>query len=289
MRPIVPLIACLPNPQRLGAKLPPFRVFQIAKIMFWRRKSKVIATERRHYIPAGRRVYAIGDIHGRDDLFGRLVAQIRADHAARPPAAMTLILLGDLVDRGADSSRVIDRAMQLREELDDVRLLIGNHEECFLAALTGDVRKLRYFYRIGGDATIRSYWGNPDDFESASFEELAEALPNLVPAEHVAFLGGGEDVIEVGDYVFVHAGIRPGVPLEKQSLSDLRWIREEFLDDLSDHGKMIVHGHTISAEPEERANRIGLDLGAFRSGTLAAMGLEGDSRWFIIASEGDVN
>lgn len=254
---------------------------------FWKRKSKAAApaARRDHAIPGGRRVYAIGDIHGRDDLFARMIDIIRADHAARGAADMTLILLGDLIDRGAQSAQVVERAMRLRDEFPDTRLLVGNHEECFLAALTGDVRRVRYFMRIGGDATVRSYWNDDASFTAASFEEVAERLPSLVPPEHVDYLGGGEDMIEIGDYAFVHAGIRPGVPLEKQALSDLRWIRDEFLDDSGDHGRMIVHGHSITSEPDERGNRIGIDVGAFCSGTLAALGLEGDRRWFLFARE----
>jgi len=254
--------------------------------MFWKRKSKPAQPARSGFsIPEGQRVYAIGDIHGRYDLFAEILDLIRADNATRGPAQVTIILLGDLIDRGPQSAEVVERAMRLREEFPDTRLLIGNHEECFLAALTGDARRLRYFMRIGGDATVASYWGDEDSLAEASFEEVAERLPQLVPDEHVAFLGTGEDVIEIGDYAFVHAGIRPGVPLEKQSLSDLRWIRDDFLDNLADHGKMIVHGHSITAEPDEQANRIGVDLGAFRSGTLAAVGLENDMRWFLFARE----
>lgn len=253
--------------------------------MFWkRRKSPDPVTDRGHSIPPGRRVYAIGDIHGRDDLFAQIIDLIRVDHAERGEAEVTLILLGDLVDRGPESAQVVERAMRLKDEFPDTRLLIGNHEECFLAALTGDVRRVRYFMRIGGDATIRSYWGSDKDFESASFETVAEKLPDLVPADHIDFLGGGEDLIEIGDYAFVHAGVRPGVPLEKQALSDLRWIRDQFLDDLGEHGKMIVHGHSITAEPDEQSNRIGIDIGAFRSGRLAALGLEGAERWYILSS-----
>jgi serine/threonine protein phosphatase 1 len=256
--------------------------------MFWKRsKNPTPSAPWGHEIPAGRRVYAIGDIHGRDDLFVEMLDLIRADHAARAPAELTLILLGDLVDRGPDSAQVVERAMRLREEFSDVRLLIGNHEECFLAALTGDVRRVRYFMRIGGDATIRSYWRDDRDFEQASFEDVAERLPALVPADHIDFLGGGEDMIEIGDYAFVHAGVRPGVSLEKQSLSDLRWIRDEFLDDLGDHGKVIVHGHSITSEPDEQVNRIGIDIGAFRSGVLAGIGLEGGKRWFLFAREAE--
>ena len=252
--------------------------------MFWRRKSKLaVAAHGGFAIPAGRRVYAIGDIHGRDDLFADLIGRIRADNAARNPAEITLILLGDLIDRGPESAEVVERAIGLRNEIPDTRLLIGNHEECFLAALGGDVRRLRYFMRIGGDATIRSYWKGNASLADASFEEVSERLPHLVPAEHVKFLSDGEDLIEIGDYAFVHAGIRPGIPFERQSLADLRWIRDEFLDNLSDHGKMIVHGHSITNEPDEQANRIGIDIGAFRSGSLAALGLEGGKRWFLFA------
>lgn len=257
--------------------------------MFWKRKSKSPRPARADSsIPEGRRVYAIGDIHGRDDLFARMVELIRADHARRGAAGFTLILLGDLVDRGPDSARVIDRAMRLRDEIPDMRWLVGNHEECFLAALTGDVRRVRYFMRIGGDATIRSYWRDDASFAAASFEEVADRLPDIVPAEHVDFLGRGEDLIEIGDYAFVHAGVRPGVALDRQALSDLRWIREEFLDDTAHHGKMVVHGHSITPVPDEQPNRIGIDVGAFRSGTLAALGLEGRSRWFLFANEDEL-
>lgn len=255
--------------------------------MFWKRKSSLPAAVRDSFaIPEGRRVYAIGDIHGRDDLFAAMISLIRADNAGRPPAGVTLILLGDLIDRGPESMAVVERAMCLHSEFPDTRLLIGNHEECFLAALTGDVRRVRYFMRIGGDATIRSYWKDDESFGSASFEEVAERLPHIVPEDHVQFLGRGEDMVEIGDYVFVHAGIRPGVPLDKQSLTDLRWIRDDFLDNLSDHGRMIVHGHSITDQPDEQANRIGIDIGAFRSGSLAALGLERDKRWFLFAKEG---
>ncbi|KGB54060.1 Metallophosphoesterase [Sphingopyxis sp. LC81] len=250
--------------------------------MFWKRKSKPVPSIRRRFVvPEGQRVYAVGDIHGRDDLFANLIDLIRADNAARGPAKVSLILLGDLVDRGPQSADVVDRAMRLQGEFDDMRLLIGNHEECFLAALTGDVRRLRYFMRIGGEATVRSYWNSEASLTAASFEEVAEQLPSMVPQAHVEFLGSGEDVIAIGDYVFVHAGIRPGVPLERQELADLRWIRDEFLGDERDHGMMIVHGHTIQDEVDECVNRIGIDTGAYKSGVLTAIVLEGSERRYL--------
>lgn len=250
--------------------------------MFWKRKSKPVPHVRNSFaVPEGQRVYAIGDIHGRDDLFAELIDLIRVDNAARSPARVTLILLGDLVDRGPRSADVVERAIGLQGEFDDMRLLIGNHEECFLAALTGDVRRLRYFMRIGGEATVRSYWNSETSLTEASFEDVAEQLPSMVPQAHVEFLGSGEDVVAIGDYVFVHAGIRPGVPLERQTLEDLRWIREEFLGDARDHGVMIVHGHTIQDDVDECENRIGIDTGAYKSGVLTAIVVEGAERRYL--------
>ncbi len=254
--------------------------------MFWKRKSKPVPAAGNSFaIPQGQRVYAIGDIHGRDDLFAELIDLIRADNALRGPAQVTLILLGDLVDRGPNSAKVVDRAIHLNDEFSDTRLLIGNHEECFLAALTGDVRRLRYFMRIGGEATVKSYWNDEIDLTTASFEEVAARLPAMVPQSHIDFLGTGQDMIAIGDYVFVHAGIRPGVPLEKQTLMDLRWIREDFLHDNRSHGAMIIHGHTIQEEIDEWPNRIGIDTGAYKSGILTAIILEGTNRYYLKTAE----
>ncbi|PKP89012.1 MAG: serine/threonine protein phosphatase [Alphaproteobacteria bacterium HGW-Alphaproteobacteria-17] len=232
-------------------------------------------------VPTGERVYAIGDIHGRDDLFERLLVKIEADNSARCKAFTTLILLGDLVDRGPSSASVIERALSIGAPFDKVAMLVGNHEECFLAALTGDLKRVRYFIRIGGDATIRSYWGDDVAYAAATFEEVAEQLPAKVPKSHVDFLNRGEDMIRIGDYVFVHAGIRPGIPLHRQKTSDLRWIREEFLESEDSHGGVIVYGHTISENVDEAANRIGIDTGAYLTGRLTALGLEGNERWFL--------
>lgn len=232
-------------------------------------------------VPDGQRVYAIGDIHGRDDLFAQLLEKVEADTAARGKAFTTLILLGDLVDRGPSSASVIERALRLGAPFDKVAMLVGNHEECFLGALTGDMKRVRYFIRIGGDATIRSYWCDDAAYSAASFEDIAEHLRHKVPQSHVDFLNRGEDMIQIGDYVFVHAGIRPGVPLDRQTLPDLRWIREEFIDGDQDHGVTIVHGHTISDDVDEARNRIGIDTGAYLTGRLTAVGLEGEQRWYL--------
>ena len=237
-------------------------------------------------VPEGQRVYAIGDIHGRDDLFEQLLEKIEADNAARGKAFTTLILLGDLVDRGPDSALVIERALRLGAPFDKVEMLIGNHEECFLAALTGELKRVRYFIRIGGGATVRSYWGDDRAYAAATFEDVAEQLSEKVPQSHIDFLNRGEDMIQIGDYVFVHAGVRPGVPLDRQKLSDLRWIREEFIEGEHDHGVTIVYGHTITDVVDEARDRIGIDTGAYLTGRLTAVGLEDNQRWFLDTADG---
>lgn len=232
-------------------------------------------------VPSGLLIYSIGDIHGRDDLFAELLDQIDQDRQLHPHNQCILVLLGDLVDRGPDSDKVIERALAVSPRFNSMHHLIGNHEECMLAALTGDVRSMRYFIRIGGDSTVRSYLRNDDLYNLATFEELAEMFPTLVPQAHLDFLGRGEDWVVYGDYMFVHAGVRDELPLHQQKVSDLRWIREDFLRSNAVRDSIIVHGHTISLDIDQRHNRIGIDTGAYTSGKLTAMGLSGTSRWFL--------
>jgi serine/threonine protein phosphatase 1 len=232
-------------------------------------------------VPAGTRVYAIGDIHGRRDLLDQLLFRIEADAKARGSADTQIIFLGDLVDRGPDSAGVVQRALELKQTGRPVRFLMGNHEEVFLKALSGSLEALRFFVKIGGRATILSYGLEEAAYNRLHFEELLPELIARVPAEHVAFLKDFEDRIAIGDYLFVHAGIRPRVPLEEQVGGDLRWIRSEFLDFRGDHGAVVVHGHTITDDVEERSNRIGIDTGAFASGRLTALGLERGDRWYL--------
>ena len=235
-------------------------------------------------IPPDQRIYAIGDVHGCLDLLDRLLAAIGEDDSAREPAATTLIFLGDLVDRGPDSAGVVERVRQLSRGNGEVRLLLGNHEEVFLGALDKDPKALRLFCRIGGRETAFSYGMSAHAYESASFEALAEALVELVPAEHRAFLAGGADMECIGDYVFVHAGVHPGRPLGEQRGGDLRWIRHPFLDHRGSLEKMVVHGHTIADDIDFRAHRIGVDTGAYLSGKLSALGLEADRTWSVTTS-----
>ena len=246
-----------------------------------RKRSKDRALNR-PAIPDGLRVYAIGDIHGRLDLLDELLAKIDRDNEERGPADTHLVFLGDLIDRGPDSRGVIDRAMQLAEAGGErVHFLMGNHEEVFLGAATGDEKLVRFFCRIGGRETILSYDIELEEYQRLHMDELAARIPELIPAAHVEFTSQFKDQVVIGDYAFVHAGIRPGVALADQNRKDLRWIRDEFILDDEQHEKVIVHGHTISPKVEERANRIGIDTGAYVSGVLTALALEGTERWFL--------
>jgi serine/threonine protein phosphatase 1 len=236
-------------------------------------------------VPPGTRVYAIGDIHGRRDLFDALIAAIEADDSARAPARTTIVLLGDLVDRGPDSAGVIAgaRALMTRRRL---RILCGNHEEMFLRCFD-ELDLLRHFLRYGGRETILSYPLDLARWNAADLEEAQAMMHAAVPAADLDFIRSFEDRIVIGDYCFVHAGIFPGVALEEQSLNDLRWIREPFLSHTGDYGFVVVHGHTITETPVIRSNRIGIDTGAYSSGRLTALALEGESRWLISTKQID--
>jgi serine/threonine protein phosphatase 1 len=232
-------------------------------------------------IPAEQRVYAVGDIHGRLDLLEELIGRIEEDEAERPSADTTLIFLGDLVNRGPDSCGVVERLLRLSRERPGTRFLKGNHEQVLLRAVTGDPKAVRFLVRIGGRATLLSYGIPEAEYDQLDYVELTERFAALVPQDHVEFLAGFDDWLAIGDYLFVHAGLRPGVAVEDQSPEDLRWIRSEFLDHRSSFGKIVVHGHSISEEVEIRPNRIGIDTGAYASGRLSAVGLEGSERWFL--------
>ncbi len=232
-------------------------------------------------VPEGRRVYAIGDIHGRNDLLQQLIEKIIDDDAKRGDVNSEIIFLGDLVDRGPDSAGVIETAMQLKRELGDVRFLMGNHEEVYLKAATGDEKATRFFNRIGGKETILSYEISIREYMDLDNAALAQRLPGLIPEHHIDFIKAFENQIVIGDYAFVHAGIRPGVSLDEQKTKDLRWIREEFLSVKEPHEKVIVYGHTINDDVVEKGNRIGIDTGAYYSEKLTALALEGNQRWYL--------
>lgn len=234
-----------------------------------------------HRVPDGCRVYAIGDIHGRHDLLRQMHALIGDDLRTLGSRRATVVYLGDYVDRGPSSSEVIDCLCQ--QPLPGVRTvcLMGNHEDMMLAFLDGEDDGL--WFMNGGDATIRSY-GIDDDcyyLDENEREALRRRLWLALPAPHSAFLRALKYFHLEGDYLFVHAGVRPGAPLDRQQPRDLMWIRDPFLTSTQDHGWCVVHGHTIGAEPVVRPNRIGIDTGAFFSGRLTCLVLEGGGHRFL--------
>jgi serine/threonine protein phosphatase 1 len=208
---------------------------------------------------------------------------IEIDDKHRGPAKTYLIFLGDLVDRGPNSRGVIDHLIANYSSRHRTVFLKGNHEEFFMDVLNGDEGLLQRWLTYGGLECAESYGVNPGWTLNAGESEIIERLIEGVPPEHVNFLTDMADTFRFGDYLFVHAGIRPGVQLDQQHSRDLRWIREGFLDDTTDHGFVVVHGHTIVDAPEERPNRIGVDTGAYRTGVLTAIGLEASDRWYLHA------
>jgi serine/threonine protein phosphatase 1 len=225
----------------------------------------------------GRLVYAVGDVHGRADLLRPLMRDIAQDVlATRPKERPLLVFLGDYVDRGPASRQVVDLILQTRADgAFEVVSLKGNHEEALLEFLD-DPSFAEVWTEYGGAATLASYgvWPVADD----PWERVRDAFAKTLPEAHLAFFRGLELVRIVGDYAFVHAGVRPRLPLEAQSEHDLLWIRYEFLQDPGPFEKVIVHGHTPAREPEMLKHRLGLDTGAFATGVLTAVRLYGEEQ-----------
>ena len=234
---------------------------------------------------AGARAYAIGDIHGRLDLLNQLLDQVEADIASRPPARNFIVFLGDLIDRGPESAGVIERLRDYRPK--DVRtiFLSGNHEEILLRILDGDTAILPSWLKFGGAECAESYGMNVDALRQLDAEAAIGIIRGKIPRAHRDFLESFGDTFRFGDYLFVHAGIRPGVTLEQQDRHDLRWIRDPFLTDAKEHGFVVVHGHTIVKKVEERPNRIAIDTGAYHSGVLTALAIEDRERWYLATSD----
>jgi len=234
--------------------------------------------------PKGRRAYAVGDVHGCLDLLDRLLERIESDSSNEPRRKTSIIFLGDLIDRGPASAQVIERLRTYSPPGLSTHFIMGNHEEVMLRVIAGEAGLLPSWLKFGGAETLRSYGLDPKAVARAAPAEVSAELAAAIPRRHVEFLETFADSISFGDYLFVHAGIRPGVELSQQSQTDLRWIREPFLGDSSDHGLVVVHGHTISNSVEVTPNRIGIDTGAFCTGTLSALAIEGAQRWLIQAS-----
>jgi serine/threonine protein phosphatase 1 len=233
-------------------------------------------------VPEGLRVYAVGDIHGQLDLLTTVADMIEASETLLAPARTVVIFLGDYIDRGPESRGVIDFLLRYRPRNIETVFLRGNHEDMLLNALhTPDM--FHVWAMNGGLATALSYgvafdpYHNPKSDPRGIIRQLDAALPSA----HRHFLENLPIGLEIGDYLFVHAGVRPGVPLDRQEDLDCLFIRDEFLDYRGSFGKVIVHGHTPAAEPEVLPNRIGIDTGAVFTGRLTALCLEGSEQRFF--------
>ena len=233
-------------------------------------------------VPEGSRVYAVGDIHGRADLLRRLHEEIVDDSRRGSPGHRIVIYLGDYVDRGPWSSDVID--LLVREPLPGftTTYLKGNHEDLLLEFLR-DGTLAEMWLMNGGSETLANYGIelSPLQWDPHALVSARLRFREALGVNHLSFLRPLEISHIEGDYLFVHGGLRPGVPLERQNERDLLWIRHEFIDHPFDFEKLIVHGHTITPRPEIEPHRIGIDTGAYYSGHLTCLVLEGAERRFL--------
>jgi serine/threonine protein phosphatase 1 len=241
----------------------------------WARK-----TRGNRRVPEGVRIYAIGDIHGRVDLLDALLDRIEADAARRPSTHAIEIYLGDYVDRGTSSHSVLER-LATHEHRHRRIFLKGNHDT-FITDFIKSPSVLEAWQHIGGLETLMSYGIRPTiNADAATRSRLAADFDRVLPDSHRRFLCHLKSSFECGDFFFVHAGVRPGVALNKQRDEDLLWIRQDFLLCEDDFGKTIVHGHTPVLDPEIRSNRINIDTGAYATGRLTCLVLEGETIRFI--------
>jgi serine/threonine protein phosphatase 1 len=231
-------------------------------------------------IPDGTRVYAVGDVHGRLDLLSALLARVDAHQKAVPISRPVQVFLGDYIDRGQESREVLDLLIERRRH-HDVVCLKGNHED-YAGRFLDDPSVLPDWKRVGGISTLLSYGVSVATGNSARRQREAEAGFRLaLPDSHRQFIQSLALSFTCGDYFFVHAGVRPGIPLEQQLEHDLLWIRQDFLLHQESFGKVIVHGHTPTQEPDVRPNRINIDTGAYATGRLTCLVLERDEMCFI--------
>jgi len=254
----------------------------LAQSLFnWRREPQRRAEPR---VPSGQRIYCIGDIHGRDDLLQLLHDQIAAD-AATYRGLKQIVYLGDYIDRGPASRQVVDRLISQTPVGFEPIYLRGNHEQALLDFLQ-DARRMATWLNWGGKETLNSYGVLlPPNLAPEHIELLGRQLAQRIPETHLKFYDGLLPDHAVGDYYFVHAGIRPGVALHKQELGDKLWIREDFTRSQEQHPAVVVHGHSITAQAEMLPNRIGIDTGAFYTGVLTALVLEENSQRLLQTSK----
>ena len=244
------------------------------------RSAPPIQSERR--VPDGIRVYCVGDIHGRDDLLEEMAGRVEADMEPRSFDQVVTVFLGDYVDRGLGSMPVVDK-LSRGEWPTPIVALAGNHEDLLLAFLE-DASVLEAWRNLGGLETLHSYGVNVRlAMTGRDFGTVRQAFVVRLPEGHRHFLANLKVSTTIGDYFFCHAGVRPGVPLERQNREDLLTIRSAFLSSEAEHGKVIVHGHTPAVTPEVRTNRIGIDTAAYATNRLTCLVLEHCQRRFLQA------
>lgn len=229
-------------------------------------------------------IYAVGDIHGRLDLLEALHGQILADATKRAARQRVLLYLGDLVSRGPDSRAVVDRVLAWLPAGFTRVTLKGNHEDLLLRTHAGEFEAARHWLDYGGIEAMGSYGVKVEETQTrdeTGIGELCQRFAGALPAAHLDFFRELRLSHRAGGYFFVHGGVRPGVPLEAQNPRDLIWIRKTFLNSETDHGAVVVHGHSISRSPELRHNRIGIDTGAYQYGALTCLVLDGTQREFL--------
>lgn len=226
------------------------------------------------------RVYVIGDIHGRLDLLDHIVKKIERDLQENPVDDALTVTLGDYVDRGPNSRGVLDR-LACNPFPTDYIALKGNHEMLLEAFLVDPVVASRW-RQFGGVETLHSY-GVPVSavMIGKGFDEASDILRKSIPEKHIQFLGSLRLSLPMDQYFLCHAGVRPGIPLQHQRAEDLLWIREEFMNSNISFGKVVVHGHTPVGSPEVLPTRINIDTGAFATGRLTCLVLEGRNRRFL--------
>jgi len=226
-------------------------------------------------IPGDIRIYAIGDIHGRVDLLQVLFERIDESLQKHPIKHALHVFLGDYIDRGPHSREVVDALIERKLQHAAI-FLKGNHES-YAAQFLSDPTVLAEWAQSGGINTLLSYGVKPSTRDNPQKDQdVAAAFQEAFPESHRQFIGGLALSFMCGDYFFAHAGVRPGIPLKKQREQDLLWIRDDFLLHEEDFGKIIVHGHTPTLEPDIRPNRINIDTGAYATGKLTCLVLQGD-------------
>jgi calcineurin-like phosphoesterase family protein len=229
------------------------------------------------------RLYVIGDIHGRSDLLDRMVDEIHRDIESHESGEYLTVTLGDYVDRGPDSRGVLDRVARNPFPTRYIALK-GNHETLFETFLQ-DPAVGPYWRSLGGLETLHSYGVRVAELMvGTGYEQAAGELRAAIPKEHLLFLSSLEPSVTFGNYFLCHAGVRPGIPLARQSLEDLLWIRDEFLNSKMDFGKIVVHGHSPTERPEVLPNRINIDTGAFATGRLTCLVIDGERHRFLFTA-----